>query len=329
MQQPTTAYQAISTTLKEKGEAGLLDMLKDEVECYYLDYKEVIDDFSESKTLRNYWDVLAKAISGFGNALGGVLIFGIKDKDKSLKPFLGYKNFEKLTNEFVSRSTNPRHERINSFSFPSKEDNDKGYVIIEIPQSQNRPLQVISNGNKHRYFYRSGESHEDMPHDVLVGMLGYKIPPILCYQWQYNSYKENVAYFEFDLILRNKGSVIAKDVWLNNSLNIPNTNVLHTNFKDQFEGAILDNSCSLITKNTYRLPPEGMISMLKIQMPKKELINSFEYYFYFSFGCDGSKINTFNAKFTGSEFNELKISKTEELILFLKNKSPNHITERF
>jgi len=327
MKQAISAYQHIVDCLKNNKEQGLLKLTKEQVECYFVDYKEVAEDFSNHTSLDKYWDILAKAISGFGNALGGVLIFGVKDKDKLPSAFLGYENFEVLVNEFVSRSTNPKHENIKTFSFSSDSDKSKGYVMVEIAQSQNRPLQVISNKFNHRYFYRSGESHNDIPHDVLVGMLGYKIPPKLVYQLAVSDSNSDES-FEFEIILRNASSTIAKDVWLNIDIGIPKVNVLATNFFNQFEGAKLNNSCSLITKNSYKMPPQGVLSMLKIQILKNKLEENREYRFYFTFGCDGSKINEFDAKFQGKDFNKIISSPLNDFIDFLRNKSPNHIIER-
>jgi len=321
------AYQHIIDKLKKDLEDGLIIITRDEVESYFLDYKNVLDDFSGKTTLNNYWRTLSKAISGFGNGLGGILIFGVKDSDKSLNPFRGYKNFEILINEFISRSTNPKHENIRTFSFQSKSDIEKGYVVVEIPQSQNRPLQVISNDFNHRYFYRSGESHVDIPHDVLVGMLGYKIPPKLTYQIIPGKDVKTDP-FDFEIILRNSGSVIVKDIWFNIDIGIPNVTTYGTSFFDKFEGTKLSNSCCLITKNGYKMAPQGMISVIDIKIPKNKLEEDKDYHFYFSFGCDGSKISEFNSEFKGSEFNLILASSLKDFIGFLKSNSPNHITER-
>lgn len=325
---PVTAYKHILDKLKTEQESGLNTISKEQVECFFVDYKEVVDDFSNKTSLNNYWGVLAKAISGFGNSLGGLLIFGVKDKDKSLVPFIGYKNFEILVNEFVSRSTNPKHESINTLSFPSLIDSSKGYVVVEIPQSLNRPLQVISNEYNHRYFYRSGESHTDIPHDVLVGMLGYKIPPRLSYQIQ-ECEIETINNFTFKIILRNAGSTIAKNVWFNLDVGMPKVLVSFTEFGNLFENGVkAGNSCSLITKNDYKIAPQGILSVLKIEIPKDKLEDDKDYHFYFTFGCEGSKINEFNSTFKGKDFNDINNKTLEELISFLKSKSPDHIVER-
>jgi hypothetical protein len=198
---------------------------------------------------------------------------------------------------------------------------------VEIAQSQNRPLQVISNDFNHRYFYRSGESHVDIPHDVLVGMLGYKIPPKLTYQILPGEDIKSDP-FDFEIILRNIGSVIVKDVWFNMDIGIPNVSIHGTSFFDKFEGTKLSNSCCLITKNGYKMAPQGMISIVGIKIPKNKLEEDKDYNFYFTFGCDGSKINEFNSKFKGSEFNVFLTSSLNDFIGFLKDNSPNHIIEK-
>jgi len=323
----TPAYQHVLTKFKVEKESGLTAITKEQVECYFIDYKEVMGDFSDKTTLNNYWGILAKAISGFGNSLGGLLVFGVKDEDKSLVPFIGYSNFEVLVNEFVSRSTNPKHESVKTLSFPSNSDTTKGYIVVEIPQSLNRPLQVISNDFNHRYFYRSGESHNDIPHDVLVGMLGYKIPPQLSYQF-YTSEVEAADRFVFEIVLRNTSSAIARDIWFNIDIGMPKVTVLSTNFDNQFEGAKVNNSCNLITKDSYKMAPQGQLSMLKLEIPKTLLKNEQEYRFYFTFGCEGSKINEFNATFKGKDFNVVHSGTLKNLLDFLKSKSPDHIVER-
>lgn len=327
MRMAVPAYEHILEKLNTEKEAGLAVISQDQVECFFVDYKEVTEDFSQKTSLNDYWGTLAKAISGFGNALGGLLIFGVKNNDKSIAPFIGYKNFEILVNEFVSRSTNPKHESVRTLSFVSNNDPSKGYVVVEIPQSLNRPLQVISNNFNHRYFYRSGESHNDIPHDVLVGMLGHRIPPRMIVQW-YTSEVEISDKFVFEMVLRNASSVIARDVWMNIDVGMPNINVSLTNFANQLEGATVNNSCNLITKSTYKMPPQGQLSMLKLEIPKQSIKADGDYHFYFTFGCDGSKINEFNATFKGSEFNSVYNGNVKNLIEFLKSKSPDHIVER-
>ena len=320
-------YFTLLEKIKSEGESGLTEIVGIQTECFYIDYKEIKEDFSSALNLKSYWGILAKAISGFGNAQGGLLVFGIEDKTKSLTPFLGYKNLEVLVNEFISKSTNPRHEQVSTISISAIADPSKGYVVVEIPQSTNRPLQVISNDFNHQYFYRSGESHNLLPHDVLVGMLGKKIPPKLSYMFSTSIVEENEK-FTFEVVVRNSGSVIAKDVWFNTDIGIPNVSIWQTNFTNRFEGAIVNNSCSLITKNDYKIPPQGFLSVLKLDVRREEVEITKELHFYFSFGCEGSKMYEFNSIFTGEQFNEAIRGSFDQFAEFLKSKSPDHIIER-
>lgn len=327
-------YQHILDKLEKEKESGLESIIGDEVECYFLDYKKVVEDFSNKTSLGNYWDALSKAISGFGNGLGGVLIFGIEDKPiKSLVPFSGFKNFEKIVNEFVSKSTNPHHECVKTFSLVSSLDNSKGYVIVEIPQSMNRPLQVVSNRFLHRYFYRSGESHVDIPHDVIAGMLGKKIPSKLIYLMSTTKFSDitrpNPDLFSFDILIKNVGSTVIRDIWFNLNVGIPDISVMTGNFSDKFAGSVFNNSTSLVSVDGYKLPPQGLTSPVSLQMIKRKLEANKDYHLYFTFGCEGSKLYEFNSKFKGDEYNDaLEKDDINELISFFKNHSPDHIVEK-
>jgi len=309
---------------KLNNENDLINLVKETEECFYLDYKQgEKDDYSQSRSIKGPdLDNIAKSISGFGNALGGILIFGV-DKHKNLKPFKGYKIFESLVQESVSRSTNPHHEKIETLSIQSTKEQEKGYVVIIIHQSHNRPLQVITNSNTHRYFYRTGESHIDIPHDVLAGMFGKKIPVILSIQYQVKLNEDTSTNnkFEFAFIIRNNSSVIAKDVWFNMDLGIPNTAVVQGNSFNLFMGHKMADSISVITVKDYRLPPQGYISPISLSILKNNLKDNQDYHLYFTFGCEGSKINEFESTFKGCEFNKLLNSDAKELLNFLKEHS--------
>lgn len=318
-------YETIIKTLRSENDMG--NLARETEECFYLDYKQTEkDDYTQARSIKGPdLDNIAKAISGFGNALGGILVFGV-DKNKNLKPFKGYKIFESLVQESVSRSTNPHHEKVEALSIKASDD-EKGYVIVIIHQSHNRPLQVVTNSNNHRYFYRSGESHIDIPHDVLVGMLGKKIPVKLSYQIRHDDNNVSNA-FKFDFIIRNNSSVIARDVWFNLGLGMPNVSVFKSVSSNLFTGHRLADSMSIISVKNFRLPPQGYVSPARISIPKNNLEDNEDYYFYFTYGCEGSKIYEFNSKFKGKEFNEVLHKSINEMIEFLKSHSQGHIVER-
>jgi hypothetical protein len=267
---------------------------------------------------------LAKAVSGFGNSQGGVIIYGIENKNKTLIPFCGYEKFEVLVQESLSRATNPNHCEVETTRISSSGAPKKGYVVVKINQSTNRPLQVVTSKYTHRYFYRSGETHADMPHDVIMGMLGSSITPQLIYQ--FNTADEVEEIF-LEIILRNKSSVIARDVWFNLDVGFPSVEVNFTSSSyNNFTGARLQNTVSLISVENFRLPPQGIIAPTELKIPKNKLSKDGQHHFYFSYGCTGEGVKEFDAKFTGAEFNSVENLSGETFINFLKEKDKNVVS---
>ena len=204
-------YDSIKANIMNSGESYIKTLIENEKESFYVDFKEVVDDYTSKRgfSVSDYKN-LAKAVSGFGNSAGGLLIFGIAEdkliKTFQLKPFSGISEFSKLVNENVSRVTTPPNNYVNSFTVESSSKNF-GYVVVEIPKSNFAPLQTIINDLKHQYYMRSGESHVSIPHDVLSGMFGKRPNPILGYSFMNFNYSDNDNIC-FTIAIRNSGNVI-------------------------------------------------------------------------------------------------------------------------
>ena len=116
-------YKKILDTLKDENDLSRLT--KEVEECFYLDYKQgEKDDYAQSRSIKGSdLDNIAKSISGFGNALGGMLIFGV-DKNKNLKPFRGYKIFklflQKTSGLFLKFLCFSNTFKFNSLPYPSQ-----------------------------------------------------------------------------------------------------------------------------------------------------------------------------------------------------------------
>ncbi len=126
---------------------------------------------------------IAKAVSGFANTSGGILIWGIEDKSLNRKPI---KNEQFLSNclELSNSCTDPILPGIDGIWIPSAEDEYMGYAIIYIPESQLPPHRVILNDKdkekiKDKYFMRSADSFFVAGHTQLEDMFGRRPKPIL------------------------------------------------------------------------------------------------------------------------------------------------------
>jgi hypothetical protein len=146
------------------------------IEKLFFDYKEKEDrstpEFSENDK-RN----LAKAISGFANTNGGILIWGIKNENLHRKPITNITQFVQNMQKLAIFTTEPVVPNIES-NFISA-DGITGYGLIHIPESDISPHRVILNNSeiKNHYYIRTGESFAVAPHVLLEDMFGRRPHP--------------------------------------------------------------------------------------------------------------------------------------------------------
>ena len=151
-----------------------------ERETEYLDFKSGGDleaDTKEKKrSLRETW---SKALSGFGNTGGGVLVFGVKaSKPKDGSDFENVDHAYKTDplekpQDFAQRLLDQRlgatDEPVRGVDVqPLLRDDGTGYVVCLIPESDRKPHRADGSGNA--YFQRNGDSFIPIPHSLLRSM---------------------------------------------------------------------------------------------------------------------------------------------------------------
>jgi len=124
---------------------------------------------------------LAKAVSGFANSGGGVLIWGIEDKSLKPKPITNVEEFLSNLMQLASQVTDPVVEGIDGDWMKSDRSKGSGYAFLHIPESKLPPHRVILNISniKNDYFSRSGDSFLVASHTQLEDMFGRRPKPIL------------------------------------------------------------------------------------------------------------------------------------------------------
>jgi hypothetical protein len=161
-----------------------LQQFKEEEELEYtrLDFKGVTSsDLSDRRDRENF----GKALSGYANAEGGIIIWGVRTKKKKdvdvptkigntskkgggindLKTFVG--KLWSFTGEWVE----PPITGVDHREVPNPEKTNTGCVVTLIPQSDSRPHRNLQGGDK-RYYRRSGDSFRVMGHSELADMFG-------------------------------------------------------------------------------------------------------------------------------------------------------------
>jgi predicted HTH transcriptional regulator len=140
------------------------------VEGLHMDFKQKHDsrrpelDDDDKKNL-------AKAVSGFANSGGGVLIWGIEDKTLSPRPITDIQTFVSSVLALAAQATDPTVLNIDSaWIATDPETSGNGFGLILIPESTLPPHRVILKleSIKNHYFIRSGDSFVVASHTMLV-----------------------------------------------------------------------------------------------------------------------------------------------------------------
>lgn len=288
-------YKQILEDLIQNGEKAINRLLDDSsLESFYLDFKQIATQSSDNRLHDSDKENYVKAVSGFSNTSGGLLIWGIKESNKKFSklPTIKPEFFASILNHNVSNITQPALGGINSFIIRSEDDNTKGYVITEIPKYFMSPVQVIADVPelRHKYYIRSGSSFVPANHDILTGLFNRERSSRLSYHWStFEKYQENekIIIYRFTLNLQNKGVGILRDVWINFSSSGFNIDLEKTNQTDLFTGwNIYGNALALVTIDGYKCAPQNIIAPFLINFVIKKESIADEAWLYFSFGAN-------------------------------------------
>jgi hypothetical protein len=199
-----------------KGFEALRKFVEDkEPESEWLDFKEKVDA-SNGKLSDGDKENFAKALSGFLNASGGVLIFGIKGKNRaeSFDKILEISVFEEEINSFLPKTVSPLPQGVQLKNILDGPGQDEGYLVIYIPQSENPPHQVVINSKaiQYRYYKRSGDNTVPMSHYELEDLFGRRPhpKPTLIARVFYKGSINNRKNFSIDIGIKNEGRGILK-----------------------------------------------------------------------------------------------------------------------
>ncbi len=191
-----------------------------------LDFKTINrSDLSHSDDKKNF----AKALSGFGNSSGGIIIWGIeakKNADKidcatSKKEIENLQLFLSKLNEFTGVAVAPIVDGVKHRGIPTTES--KGFAITLIPESLSGPH--MAKFREDRYYKRSGDSFYKMEHFDIEDMFGRRKKPLLDVYYKItpagktNTQRGSVWTYEFLIIIgitnKGRGSAFAPYLSIN------------------------------------------------------------------------------------------------------------------
>ncbi|MDS4023015.1 MAG: ATP-binding protein [Candidatus Competibacter sp.] len=167
--------------LRKGGLSALEELIADrEPESLFLDFKRSPQDGAAKNLATEDNKNLSKAISGFANSSGGVVVWGVDCRRDSATgnevaekhPLIDASGFNTKLQAAVSRTTVPAHPGVQVLFFDEPGRSPCGYVVVYVPQSLIGPIRSLATNH---YYVRTGSDFGFVPHDVLAGMFG-RIP---------------------------------------------------------------------------------------------------------------------------------------------------------
>jgi hypothetical protein len=158
--------RSFATEILAQGESAINEIVADRrEEALHLEFKTLS---SNSGLNRDDRKMIAKAICGFANAEGGLLIVGVEttkidgvDAAFKIRPTRDLNRVRGLVTAAIPELLSPQHNAISVHSITASSGSDEGYILIEIPPSDDRPHMSIS---EQRYFRRGSDGTRVLLH---------------------------------------------------------------------------------------------------------------------------------------------------------------------
>lgn len=314
MEPNKSSLDSLISELKKEGLGGIKNLVeRKQVEQFFVDFKTTQwnDYTGKNNIAQNDLDNFRKAISGFGNSEGGILILGIDTKGKgdfanSLKPIKSPEIFLSLLNNQVSRLTIPAHSGVEFFII-SDSVADFGYIVVVIPKYQGLPIQTIK---EEKFYMRSGDSFMGIPHSILAGMFGRRPNPDVATMYSVSvgdpKIIDNSIQCTVGIQLVNGGKGIARDIFLNCLIFPPgDSSEISYEFNDPNFDAykVFGVGVNLISKDGFRLAPGQRVQPLVLNFLLKPPFKDFS--FNLTVGAEGQSPYEHESTLSCSELTEM------------------------
>jgi hypothetical protein len=280
----------------------------------FLDFKRSADNGSG----RHLHDIdrnnLAKAISGFGNSEGGVIVWGVECQPKadigdvasSKKYIQNPQRFVSWLEGAVSGCTIPPHPGVRHICIIA--DTTSGFAVTYIPKSHLVPHQCL---RPLQYYIRAGSDFVPTPHAVLMGLFGRPPQPFVFHMWSYpparlvdNGQGYPAIECDVDFRLGSHGPSLARGLYVNLQILPPKDlssaafiPVDPTNWSYRHS---LGRMTNLVANDSFKLAPMATVSPVTLKLKFIPPFNS-DFIYELTFGHESSPISKMDGRLTPIE----------------------------
>jgi hypothetical protein len=282
-------------------------------ETYFLDFKRSKTDGRGSRLADNDRNNLAKAVSGFSNSEGGLIVWGIDcrpdtagaDLPSETHLLVDSAAFASRLEGTASGVTVPPVTGIENRPLPKSQGAPAGLVVTFVPKSPRAPHQSVPDS---RYYIRSGSDFVPAPHGVLAGLWGRRPEPHLFHQFVSEPPRvsaDGQLDWNVGFVLVNDGPGLARDVFVTIDSFVPRGGRLTFEPDEVMEShGWLKVHLSAVTRAGFRLPPGGRLSPVVLRL---HLEPPYEHGWKLTlnYGCEGNPTRQLGSALSADELNGL------------------------
>lgn len=257
------------------GESVIDAMIEDRTsEELFLDFKRSADNGSGSKLHQSDRNNLGKAISGFGNSEGGVIVWGVDCKNdpaigdvaSAKVPISDPTRLVSWLTGAISGCTVPAHPNVQHVAIPGSTEG-QGFVATLVPKSYLAPHQCV---RPPQYYMRAGSDFLPVPHSVLQGMFGKRPQADILHMWAVSSFQivpvvgdPQAISFQAGFLLSTNGPGLVRDLFVSAELGTPKgKSEIKYGFQDSANWSgnqAFGYRFSLVSADGYKLAPGAVI----------------------------------------------------------------------
>jgi hypothetical protein len=214
--------EELFTRIKSGGAAEVHEMISAQVvEELFLDYKRSSTHLPARKLSDDDRKNLAKAVGGFANSEGGVILWGVdcrptQDGDVPTEPvpITNPLALKTLFDSALGGLTLPPHPGVENVVIWNPSNND-GFVLTYVPPGLHVPYQSLYP-KPSEYYIRAGSNFLPTPHGVLAGLFGRAPQPNVAPVVSLNivtALAHKCMLLQLDVGVINRGRGFAEDIF--------------------------------------------------------------------------------------------------------------------